>query len=559
MKQQLLIQKLFRKIFISYTLFFLFIIASGVMVELAIKSGVWSFAGGYLGSILISTISCLILFLATLPGLRQSQKELQQQLLDETQDEKSKVQMLVARQVSHDIRSPLSALNMIISTLGSVPEEKRTILRNSVQRINDIANNLLAEAQKSHPETSSSSSEQMSVSTELLSPIIDALISEKRMQYRDQLHVDIDANTHHGYGLFANINSSEFKRVLSNLINNSVEAFEKGKGRLVVHLRGDEKNIQVVVSDNGRGIPQQILSQLGSMGFSHGKENQKGSGNGLGLYHAKNTIEKFGGQLMIQSNPGLGTIITIELPRQKAPAWFVEKLVLPPKSEVIVLDDDNSVHQIWRGRYQSLRLEEQGIQFVHFSSGTEFETYVNQLGDRKNKVTYLVDYELLGQSMTGLDLIEKLGIGPHSIMVTSRFEEPKIRQRCAKLKTPLIPKGLAGFVPIQVDLPLQNIDYILLDDDELVHMTWSMTAQQKGFKLLSFRTPQDLMAQVGQIDKKTPVYIDSNLGNKVRGENVAKELADLGFQELYIATGYSPENFSHVTWVKGIVGKDPAF
>jgi hypothetical protein len=55
------------------------------------------------------------------------------------------------------------------------------------------------------------------------------------------------------------------------------------------------------------------------------------------------------------------------------------------------------------------------------------------------------------------------------------------------------------------------------------------------------------------------VYIDSNLGNKVRGENVAKELADLGFQELYIATGYSAENFSHVTWVKGIVGKDPAF
>ncbi len=554
-----LIQKLFRKIFITYTLFFLSIIASGVMVELAIKNGVWNFSWGYGGSIFISIVSCLILFLATLPGLRQSQKELLQQVQSQTQDEKSKVQMLVARQVSHDIRSPLSALNMIISTLGSVPEEKRTILRNSVQRINDIANNLLAEAQKASPEASSSAEQKMPISTELLSPIIDALISEKRMQYRDQLHVDIDANTHHGYGFFANIHSGEFKRVLSNLINNSVEAFEKGKGRLVVHLRGDEKNIQVVISDNGKGIPAQIISQLGTMGFSHGKENQKGSGNGLGLYHAKTTVEKFGGQLMIQSNPGLGTIITIELPRQKAPAWFVEKLVLPPKAEVIVLDDDNSVHQIWRGRYQSLRLDEQGIQFVHFSSGPEFETYVNKLGDRKNKVTYLVDYELLGQSMTGLDLIEKLGIGPHSIMVTSRFEESKIRERCAKLKTPLIPKGLAGFVPIQVDLPIDKVDYILLDDDELVHMTWSMSAQQKGLKLLSFRTPQDLMAQVGQLDKKTPIYIDSNLGNKVRGENVAKELFELGFQQLYIATGYSAENFKHVTWVKGIVGKDPAF
>ena len=49
----------------------------------------------------------------------------------------------MASQVSHDIRSPLSALTMLINQLTDVPEDKRTLIRSSFNRINDIANTLL--------------------------------------------------------------------------------------------------------------------------------------------------------------------------------------------------------------------------------------------------------------------------------------------------------------------------------------------------------------------------------------------------------------------------------
>src|SRR5262249_13643075 len=70
-----------------------------------------------------------------------------QQLRKSKEDNiRAKATMEIAAQVSHDIRSPLSALNMIMGTLQSLPEEKRLIIRNATQRINDISNQLLQKA-----------------------------------------------------------------------------------------------------------------------------------------------------------------------------------------------------------------------------------------------------------------------------------------------------------------------------------------------------------------------------------------------------------------------------
>ncbi len=55
----------------------------------------------------------------------------------------------VAAQVAHDIRSPLSALNMLVVDLPQVPEERRVVIRSAVQRINDISNSLLQKSRES--------------------------------------------------------------------------------------------------------------------------------------------------------------------------------------------------------------------------------------------------------------------------------------------------------------------------------------------------------------------------------------------------------------------------
>jgi signal transduction histidine kinase len=155
-------------------------------------------------------------------------------------------------------------------------------------------------------------------STVLLSSLIEPLISEKRMQYRSRIGIEIHADLNTSYGLFAEIESTEFKRVLSNLINNSAEAMED-QGTITLSVNESEEGILVSCSDNGKGIPKEVLEKLTQWGESHGKTE----GSGIGLYHAKIAVEKWGGTLLIQSEVGRGTTVFISLPKASPPSWFV--------------------------------------------------------------------------------------------------------------------------------------------------------------------------------------------------------------------------------------------
>ncbi len=151
----------------------------------------------------------------------------------------------LAQQVSHDIRSPLSALNMMLMDLKELPEQKRVIVRSALQRINDISNSLLekCKGQAVIGSTQSSPSPAAGISVEatevvLLSSLLDELLSEKRIQFREKVDVRIEGDLTKAYGYFSSVNATELKRVLSNLINNSIEAFPEGKKKIQSKAKG---------------------------------------------------------------------------------------------------------------------------------------------------------------------------------------------------------------------------------------------------------------------------------------------------------------------------------
>lgn len=355
----------------------------------------------------------------------------------------------IASQVAHDIRSPLSALNLMMSQLQAVSEDRRTVIRSAVQRINDIANSLLLKA-KSHSDLNAEVSVHQDMRVELMASLLDGLVSEKRIQYRDRFGIEILLDSSQGYGLFSLIDQSEMKRVLSNLINNSVEAIPD-MGQIIVSLTEEENWNTVKVRDTGVGIPAEILKQLGVKSITYAKNDSLVSGSGLGILHAKRTIEGFGGKFQIESQPSVGTNITISLPKVAVPSWFIDKIRISQNSKILVLDDDNSILQMWKGRFQSLRVHDEGIEFVGFSSGTEFMKYVRSLQKSGNdNFQCLVDYELVGDLNNGLDYVGTLGIADKAILVTSRYEEESIRIRTQKMQLKLIPKAMVGFVPIKI-------------------------------------------------------------------------------------------------------------
>lgn len=86
----------------------------------------------------------------------------------------------VASQVVHDIRSPLSVLNIYLKKISTLPENERIFIRNATERIDDIANNLI------HKLNKNMNSCKTSISKEIISILVDKIVSEKRVQYSNK-------------------------------------------------------------------------------------------------------------------------------------------------------------------------------------------------------------------------------------------------------------------------------------------------------------------------------------------------------------------------------------
>jgi len=349
-----------------------------------------------------------------------------------------------ARQVAHDIRSPLASLMLLLSHASALPEEQRTMMRTAVQRITDIVNSLYHKAQR---ELQQSSEKNLIDEAFMISSLIDSLISEKRIQMREKENVQINLHLEKAYGLFSKVNAAEFKRALSNLINNSLESFDNKPHSIQVVVERVDNLIKIYICDDGWGMPTKIMDKIGEYGFSYGKSSMTGAGSGIGIYHAIQTVKAAGGCFSVDSERDQGTKVTITLPQSKVPFWFIEKIEIASIQRIIILDDDQSIHNLWRERFSSLS---KNIELVFFSCYKLFQNYWYVTVLELDKTLFLIDYELLHQNLTGLDVIENMNIAKHAVLVTSYYEDSDIRERANKIRLQMIPKGMAAYVPISV-------------------------------------------------------------------------------------------------------------
>ncbi len=467
--------------------------------------------------------------------------------------------MEAAAQVSHDIRSPLAALNTVLRNLPTIPEDQRILIRNAVRRINDIANNLLVDYRGETPEPKTSDNDQQppaTQKTELLSSLLDTLLSEKKAQMGDrrvELNLDIEVEA---FGLFATIDSTQFKRVISNLLNNAIEAI-KGTGDVTVRLEKQADFARIRLIDTGKGMPPAVLTKIKTGGITHGKTG----GTGIGIASAIGLVEQGGGHFDMTSQVGQGTTVIIDLPTAPAPDWFQEALMLEPDSTVVILDDDESIHGIWTSRCQPFLAE---ITLRHIHHSKTFREYC-AAADLSQSL-FLVDYELLGSDETGLDLVEGLALSDRAILVTSRYEEAKVRAQAKKLGVKIIPKNFSPYIAIQLvqtaqaQAPSQEQpQLVFIDDDNTLTRAWEQAAEFTGVCIKTFNRTADLRDALATLAKSTPIYIDSNLGESISGELFAKELYERGFTELYLASGYPKGYFGDLPWIKDVVGKAPPF
>lgn len=356
------------------------------------------------------------------------------------QQEKRNIELNKASaQIAHDIRSPLAALNVVSQSASELPEELRLIIRNAIQRINDIANNLLIRYKNRNSEKKEIN---LIKSKELVVTVIDDIISEKRILYKDkQIDFKLEIVGTDSYGLFVEVQLIDFKRVLSNLIDNAVHALDSDKPQVVLMLSEIANQVLITVVDNGQGIPKDLLPSI----FFVKESDRKTEGHGLGLPFAKFCIESWGGQISIESEEKQGTEVKIILPKAFVPAWFAKEINFVDNMTIAILDDDISIHNVWYQRFNRL-ISQNNVKLINFYRAEELRNWYKS--SQNDKTLFLVDYELVEHLVNGINIIEQLNIVNKSLLVTSHFEDIAIRSCCEKIGLKIVPKSFAPYIPI---------------------------------------------------------------------------------------------------------------
>ncbi|MCL4418140.1 MAG: HAMP domain-containing histidine kinase [Actinobacteria bacterium] len=453
----------------------------------------------------------------------------------------------MATQVAHDIKSPMVVLNNYFKEIIKTDDTKTEVIDSSLSRMNEIANNLITQYKSINNRQQLDSNY---IGKEFIYKILASIVAEKKLQFKNK-SVLINLISDESLKLVCvSFNTENFKRVISNLINNAVESIETD-GSVIVLLKKEHNNLILEIKDSGCGIPDAILNKIEFYGTFGKKE-----GIGLGLPHAFKNIKEWGASYKIMSKINYGSSFSIIFPIKDPPEWIQTEIYIGEDFNIIIVDDDYSVFDLWKNKIAANFNDSQNIFFTYLKSPKELTEYIVKNEVDLRKTILLVDFHFIGLNESGFEVIQKLSIDKNSIIVSSQYPNTAMKQMFKKNKIKFILKE--NIPEIQITKIYKNPDFILLDDQKLVTKTWHIQSKKFNKKIITFNNTDIFMNLIHFFDKETNIYLDSNLGDE-SGESIAKDLFDIGFCNIYITTGYDPKIFRDVPWIKGIIGKEPPF
>ncbi len=217
-----------------------------------------------------------------------------------------------ASRVVHNIRSPLSALEMGLSIVPDMPANADSIIRKSLGEIKSFVKDLEAQSRKFKMEDHNlgNTKDIRPKTVEQISKLVELSVAQKKIELhqRSEIQIILEINEN-ARSLYSELDSLEFSTIISNLVNNAVDEMQAG-GQVKVLLSRDGNFGVLQVVDNGKGIAAELLPNLGTLGFTHGKKH----GTGRGLHDAKKAIEAWDGRISFHSELGKGVCVSIQLP-----------------------------------------------------------------------------------------------------------------------------------------------------------------------------------------------------------------------------------------------------
>lgn len=216
--------------------------------------------------------------------------------------EKLAVTGRIARTIAHEIRNPLTNVNLSLEQLkGEIPKDDSLdlyfdIITRNTERINQLITELLNSAK---PAALQFESYNINNLIEESLSLAQDRINLKKIRVEKKLEPEMK---------MISVDAEKVKIAFLNIIINAVEAMEPEKGVLQIETYINKNNKCVIlISDNGSGISEENLNKLFEPFFS-----SKPKGMGLGLTSTQNIILNHKGTIEVESEVGKGTTFVIK-------------------------------------------------------------------------------------------------------------------------------------------------------------------------------------------------------------------------------------------------------
>ena len=206
--------------------------------------------------------------------------------------------------------------------------------------------------------------------------------------------------------------------ILRNLLSNGIKYTNSGDVKLTVAVAGP--TLEIKVADTGIGIPLEQQERVFEEFYQVPGPRRRG-GTGLGLPYARRLTELIGGDLVLTSQPGHGTTVTLRLPHGPARV-----------GTVLVVDDDPGFRQVLSGMLTGI-----ADRVLTASNGGEALEIISA-----NPVD-LVLADLIMPAMSGTELLERLPPGITAVVVTGLDADPPRHAAALIRKDELSPERLA--------------------------------------------------------------------------------------------------------------------
>jgi len=210
--------------------------------------------------------------------------------------------------VSHDLRSPLLSIKGILSVMETAQNDEErnmylSLIDKSVNRLDGTILEILDFSRNARLEV---------VYSEFnIRELIENIFSDLAYVTNDPviLNMDIEGTD------IVEMDKSRVEILLKNLISNGIKYRRRAtEGSFVkVAVRSVEDDYHIIVSDNGEGISEENKQKVFEMFY---RASSASSGTGLGLYICKDIVEKMKGTLHLNSQSGVGTEISLILPKR---------------------------------------------------------------------------------------------------------------------------------------------------------------------------------------------------------------------------------------------------